>query len=60
MNDSDTTIYLALSEAAAVNAGIRLNAGGGAFEINANNRFTGAVNAIAAAAGGKVLTWVEG
>lgn len=50
-NDSDTTIYLALGHTAVVGKGIRLNANGGAYEINNINLFVGAVNGIHATAG---------
>jgi len=46
VNDSNETIYLALGEDAELNKGIRLNAGGGNFEINASNMWKGTVNAI--------------
>ena len=59
VNDSDTTIYLALEDAAVLNAGIRLNAAGGSYEITQLNPWTGAVNAICSVAG-KVLTYLEG
>lgn len=47
INDSDTTVYLNLGAAAAVNEGIRLNANGGSYEMSgqAGNLYTGAVNA---------------
>jgi len=47
VNDSDTIIYLALGVVAVLNRGIRLNAAGGAFEINSTNLFKGVINAIA-------------
>jgi hypothetical protein len=46
INDSDTVIYLALGPTASLNAGIRLNAHGGSFEITMINRYTGVVSAI--------------
>jgi len=61
VNDSDTVIYLALGAAASVNSGIRLNANGGAYEINWTNLFKGAINGIHAATGLlKTVTVVEG
>ena len=50
-NDSDEAIYLGLGEAAVMNEGIRLDpvaatAPAGCYKIDANNRFTGAINAI--------------
>ena len=59
VNDSDVTIYLALGNDAALNQGIRLNAAGGAFEININNLFRGQVNAIHGGVGTKVLCAVQ-
>jgi len=50
VNDSDTVIYLSLSGTAVLNEGIRLNANGGVYEINAMNLYTGAVSAISSAA----------
>ena len=46
VNDSDEVIYLALGVDAELNKGIRLNAGGGSYEINSTNMFRGTVNAI--------------
>ena len=46
VNDSDEVIYLALGASAVLNKGIRLNAGGGNFEINSTNMWRGTVNAI--------------
>jgi len=59
VNDSNQPIYLALEDAAVMNQGIRLNATGGTYEINDENLFLGAVNAIAAG-GAKNLTVTEG
>ena len=59
INDSDETIYLARGSTAAMNQGIRLNANGGSFEINATNLYTGVVTAICAS-GGKNLCIEEG
>ena len=53
INDSDTAIYLARSQTAVVNAGIRLNATGGAFvdEPDVYGRmYTGEWSAISSAA----------
>jgi len=61
VNDSDTTIYLALGAAAAVNSGIRLNANGGAYEINWTNLYKGAIYGIHGVAGvTKNIAVVEG
>ena len=46
VNDSDEAIYLSLGSAATLNAGIRLNANGGSFELTSDNNFKGAVYAI--------------
>jgi len=37
VNDSDVVIYLGVGAAAVLNQGIRLNANGGAYEINWSN-----------------------
>jgi hypothetical protein len=58
-NDSDATVYLALNAAAELGKGIRLNAGGGSYEINFTNLFTGAVHAITAS-GSKNVCIQEG
>ena len=59
VNDSDEAIYLGLGQAAGLNAGVRLNANGGSYEITTfGNRFTGSINAICAS-GGKNLTYTE-
>ena len=56
VNDSGTVIYLRLGGAAVLNEGIRLNANGGAYEINWTNLFTGAVYGIhGAGVGQKVI-----
>lgn len=62
VNDSDTPIYLSLNGASAVGAGIRLNPGGGSFELShkAGNLFTGAINAIHGATGTKNVLATEG
>ena len=61
INDSDETIYLKLGVAAVVNEGIRLNANGGSYEMSKKlgNLYTGAINAICAS-GGKKLLILEG
>ncbi len=53
-NDSDEVIYLSWSATAVMNKGQRLNANGGAYEINMNNLYTGVVTAICSS-GGKNL-----
>jgi hypothetical protein len=42
-NDSDAIMYISLGVAAAANRGIRINANGGAFEINLSNPFYGPI-----------------
>lgn len=59
INDSDTTIYLSTSAAAAVNTGIRLNANGGSYEMTGLNLYKGIVRAIASGAN-KTLLVLEG
>ena len=59
VNDSNQPIYLARGNAAVLNAGIRLNANGGSYEINRNNLFLGVIIAIAVG-GDKNLVWSEG
>jgi len=59
VNDSNQPIYLARGNDAVMNAGIRLNASGGSYEINRDNLFLGAINAIATG-GDKNLTVSEG
>ena len=63
INDSDTTLYLSLDgEAAAAQAGIRLNAGGGFYEMSAGcgNLSHAAVRAIHAGSGAKRLLVTTG
>ena len=48
VNDSDEVIYLALTATAVASKGIRLNAAGGSYQIDATNLYTGAVAAICA------------
>ena len=61
INDSDTAIYLSLSGAAVLNAGVRLNANGGAFELSPKigNMIVGAVTAIHGGSGNKVILVTE-
>ena len=59
VNDSAEAMYLARGVPAVMHRGIRLNAYGGAYEINKTNLFLGAVNAICAS-GGMVLCVDEG
>ncbi len=56
VNDSANPVYLSMNGAAAVaNAGLRLNAGGGSYEINQFNQYIGQVNCIAPA-GASIVT----
>lgn len=55
VNDSDTIIYIMKAKTAALNRGIRLNAEGGSYEINATNPYKGEIAAIHGGAGNKVL-----
>lgn len=59
VNDSDEDIYLAFGGVAVLNQGIRLNNGGGAYEITSVNLWTGTINAIHGGSGNKVLAYVE-
>ena len=58
VNDSDETIYISLADTAEMNKGIRLNANGGAYQINADNLYTGKVSGICVS-GGKKVTYCE-
>ncbi len=49
VNDGDQIIYLGMGSPAVATRGIRLNAAGGAYEINLTNPFHGAIYAVAAA-----------
>jgi len=59
VNDSDTTIYLALGANAVLNQGIRLNANGGAYEVLLADLNIVAINGIHGDAGVKRVTVVE-
>lgn len=61
VNDSDTAIYVTLGTTATMNSGIRLNAGGGSFEMSAlmGNLYQGSISAISSVAG-KALLVTEG
>lgn len=58
VNASDEVVYLQLGATAVSGQGIYLAASGGAFNIDKNNLFTGAINGICAS-GGKVVTVTE-
>ena len=62
INDSDTVVYLALGATAVANTGIRINGGGGAYEMSSylGNLYTGAINCIHDGSGSKVLLVTEG
>jgi len=61
VNDSDTTMYLAIGQDAEVNKGIRLNARGGVIVISRTGDIfsTQAVNGIHGGSGNKVATVQE-
>lgn len=50
-NHASQDVYLALGAAAVLGSGIFLKAGGGSYEINANNIFHGDISAIGSGAG---------
>lgn len=58
VNDSDEEIYLSLGQTSVSNKGIRLNSGGGSYEINTMNPYNGYIEAICAS-GGKKLCVIE-
>jgi len=62
INDSDTVIYINLGATAVANQGIRLNAGGGSYEMSKKlgNLYTGVINAIHGGTGDKTLLVTEG
>lgn len=60
INDSDEAIYLNFGSTAALNAGVRLNANGGTFEIRPDGpMYVGAIAAICSS-GSKKLLVTEG
>jgi hypothetical protein len=61
VNDSDEAIYLSFNASAVLNAGIRLNANGGSYEMaeKFGNLYQGVVNAISTS-GSKKLLVTEG
>ena len=61
INDADEAIYIKLGASAALNAGIRINANGGNYEMSEQlgNLYQGAINAICAS-GSKKLLVTEG
>ena len=62
VHDSDTDIYIKLGAAAVAHEGIRLNAGGGWYEMSAmlGNLYVGTINGIHTGSGDKVLMMTEG
>jgi len=62
VNDSDTVMYLAVGASAVLNQGIRLNPGGGSYEMSEKlgNLATGAINGIHGGSGNKVALPTEG
>lgn len=61
VNDSDVVMYLAVATSAAVNAGVRLNANGGSWEMSVayGNISTSVINCIHGGSGTKTLTVYE-
>ncbi|GAJ03378.1 unnamed protein product [marine sediment metagenome] len=59
INNSAVVIYLGLGRPATATSGIRLNAAGGAFEINFTNLYRGEIQAISASGTGNGLLIVE-
>ena len=59
INDSDEICYLAFGEAAVLHSGVRINAAGGSYEINATNLNKLAVYAISTS-GAKNIVVMEG
>lgn len=62
VNDSDSIMYLKIGNNAVLNEGIRLNAGGGSFEMSAGlgNLDTRAIYAIHGGTGDKKILITEG
>ena len=58
INDGATVKYLSKGDAAVVNAGIRLNASGGSYEINTLNPWFGAIS-VACAIAAENINWTE-
>jgi len=54
VNDSTATVYLSFGANAELNKGIRLNSGGGSFEMSEKTFNTSAINGIATGAGSNV------
>lgn len=52
VNDCNHNLYLSLGGTATKGSGIRLNAGGGAYEMNTDNMWLGAVSGIASTSDG--------
>ena len=60
VNDSASIVYLARGNVAVVNSGIRLNANGGAFNMDTVDLFLGAIHAICALGEDATVTISEG
>lgn len=62
INDSDVIVYLAFGGAAVASQGVRLNPGGGSYEMRLGNGevYTGRIEAIHADTGNKLLLVTEG
>ena len=56
VNDSAAIVYISLGSAAEMNIGIRLNASGGAYEINETNPFFGEIYGIVSSGTSNVTT----
>lgn len=59
INDSNQDIYIRLGSAAVANEGIRISAGGFAYEIDHNNLWVGDIYAIHGGSGSKNLLIME-
>jgi len=59
VNDSDEPIYIGIGEAAVLNEGIRLNNGGGTYELVGPDLHSNAINGISTS-GSKNITVAEG
>lgn len=62
VNDSDANVYFALGGAAVANQGIRVNAGGGNYEMKSGEGevYTGRIEAIHSSTGNKLVLVTEG
>lgn len=58
-NGSDVAVWLSFGEAAVVGQGVYLGAGGGSYEIDADNMFRGDIYGIASTGSSKVVGIVD-